>query len=113
ELKDLTQADFVRILTEPTNSLTMQYTALLATDGVDVSFTDDGVKALAKIAFQVNQSTQNIGARRLHTILERLLESLSYQAPEVLDKRVEVNADYVQKELGELAKNEDLSKFIL
>lgn len=113
ELTDLTEADFVRILTEPTNSLTHQYASLLATDSVDVHFTDDGVKALAKIAFTVNQTTQNIGARRLHTILERLLEAVSFEAPEIMEKRVEVNANFVQQELDELVKNEDLSKFIL
>ncbi|MDA0834382.1 MAG: ATP-dependent protease ATPase subunit HslU [Planctomycetota bacterium] len=113
ELQDLTQTDFVRILTEPTNSLTQQYASLLKTDGVDVEFTKEGVESLARIAFQVNQTTQNIGARRLHTILERLLDSVSYEAPEILDKRVEVDAAFVQQELGELIKNEDLSKFIL
>ncbi|MEX1232694.1 MAG: ATP-dependent protease ATPase subunit HslU [Planctomycetaceae bacterium] len=113
ELKALTETDFVRILTEPTNSLTQQYASLLATDGVDVQFTKDGVEEMARVAFQVNQTTQNIGARRLHTILERLLEAVSFEAPEIIDKRVEVDAGFVQQELGELVKNEDLSKFIL
>ena len=113
ELDDLTQEDFVRILAEPRNSLTRQYTALMKTEGVEVVFTDDAVAALANYAHRVNQSTQNIGARRLHTIMERLLEELSFEAPEMHMGRVEINAAYVRDRLDEIAQDEDLSKFIL
>ncbi len=113
ELQDLTRDDFVRILTEPANSLTLQYQQLLAVDGVELSFTEEGIAALADIAFHVNQSTQNIGARRLHTILERLLEEISFQAPADSLKQVQIDAAYVREQLGEIAKDEDLSKFIL
>jgi ATP-dependent HslUV protease ATP-binding subunit HslU len=113
ELKDLTKDDFVRILTEPKSSLTKQYTALLKTEGVDVDFTPDAVDALASYSFDVNQRTQNIGARRLYTILERLLEELSFEAPDMQMGRVEINAAYVKDRLDEVTKDEDLSKFIL
>ncbi|BBO32625.1 ATP-dependent protease ATPase subunit HslU [Lacipirellula parvula] len=113
ELDDLTREDFVRILSEPRNSLTRQYTALMKTEGVEVVFTDDAVAALADYAHRVNQSTQNIGARRLHTIMERLLEELSFEAPEMHMGRVEINAAYVRDRLDEIAQDEDLSKFIL
>ncbi|MFO0790279.1 MAG: ATP-dependent protease ATPase subunit HslU [Pirellulales bacterium] len=113
ELKDLTKDDFVRILTEPKSSLTKQYAALLKTEGVDVDFTTDAVDALANYAFEVNQKTQNIGARRLYTILERLLEELSFEAPDMQMGRVEINAAYVKERLEEVSKDEDLSKFIL
>jgi ATP-dependent HslUV protease ATP-binding subunit HslU len=113
ELNDLTKDDFVRILTEPKSSLTKQYTALLKTEGVDVDFTPDAVDALASYSFDVNQRTQNIGARRLYTILERLLEELSFEAPDMGVGRVEINAAYVKDRLDEVTKDEDLSKFIL
>ncbi|HJQ79399.1 MAG TPA: ATP-dependent protease ATPase subunit HslU [Lacipirellulaceae bacterium] len=113
ELKDLTKNDFVRILTEPKSSLTKQYTALLKTEGVDVEFTPDAIDTLASYAFDVNQRTQNIGARRLYTILERMLEELSFEAPDMGMGRVEINAGYVKERLEEVAKDEDLSKFIL
>jgi ATP-dependent HslUV protease ATP-binding subunit HslU len=113
ELDDLTQEDFVRILSEPRNSLTRQYVALMKTEGVDVVFTEDAVAALADYAYRVNQSTQNIGARRLHTIMERLLEELSFEAPDMHMGRVEINAPYVRDRLDEIAQDEDLSKFIL
>jgi ATP-dependent HslUV protease ATP-binding subunit HslU len=113
ELKDLTKDDFVRILTEPKSSLTKQYTALLKTEGVDVEFTPDAIDALASYAFDVNQRTQNIGARRLYTILERMLEELSFEAPDMGMGRVEINAAYVKARLEEVTKDEDLSKFIL
>jgi ATP-dependent HslUV protease ATP-binding subunit HslU len=113
ELKDLTKDDFIRILTEPKSSLTKQYTALLKTEGVDVNFTADAIDALASYAFDVNQRTQNIGARRLYTILERLLEELSFEAPDMQMGRVEINAGYVKERLEEVTKDEDLSKFIL
>jgi len=113
ELSDLTQEDFVRILQEPRGALTKQYAALLGTEGVNLAFTDDGVQALANYAFQLNQTSQNIGARRLYTIMERLLEELSFEAPDMKMGRVEVNAAYVHQRLEKVAQDEDLSKFIL
>ena len=113
ELKDLTEGDFVRILTEPKSSLTRQYTALLGTEGVKLDFTPDAIEALAKVAFEVNQTTINIGARRLYTILERLLEELSFEAPDMKMGTVSINAAYVQDRLGEIVQDEDLSRFIL
>ena len=113
ELKDLTKDDFVRILTEPKSSLTRQYTALLKTEGVELAFTSDAIEALADYAFNVNQTTQNIGARRLYTIMERMLEELSFEAPDMHMGRVEINAAYVKQRLDEVTKDEDLSKFIL
>ena len=113
ELTDLTRDDFVRILTEPSASLTRQYQELLKVDGVSVSFTDDGVEELADIAFQVNQSTQNIGARRLQTILERLLEDVSFAAPDPEHTTVVVDRQYVRDKLNSVLHDEDLSKFIL
>ena len=113
ELTDLVQADFVRILTEPKNSLTKQYAALLETEGVQLQFTDDSIEALASIAYKVNQHTQNIGARRLYTILERLLEDLSFDAPEKNLGHVKIDAAYVNQRLKDVAEDEDLSKFIL
>ncbi len=113
ELSDLTKDDFVRILKEPQGSLTLQYTALMKTEGVELEFTDDAVEALASHAFKVNQSTQNIGARRLYTILERLLEELSFEAPEMNMGRVTINAAYVNDRLDKVTDDEDLSKFIL
>jgi ATP-dependent HslUV protease ATP-binding subunit HslU len=113
ELKDLTKEDFIRILQEPKNSLTKQYTALMETEGVKLSFTDDAVDALASYAHKVNHSTQNIGARRLYTILERMLEELSFEAPDMKMGKVEINASYVAERLEELTEDEELSKFIL
>jgi ATP-dependent HslUV protease ATP-binding subunit HslU len=113
ELKDLTKDDFVRILTEPKGALTKQYQWLLETEGVELVFQPDAVESLASCAFQVNQTAQNIGARRLYTIMERLLEELSFEAPEMKAGRVVVNSDYVQERLKEIAQDEDLSKFIL
>jgi ATP-dependent HslUV protease ATP-binding subunit HslU len=113
ELDDLAKEDFVRILSEPRNSLTRQYSALMNTEGVEVAFTPDAIDALADYAYRVNQSTQNIGARRLHTIMERLLEELSFEAPDMKMGRVEINAGYVRERLDEIAQDEDLSKFIL
>lgn len=112
ELKALTTEDFRRILTEPTASLTRQATALLATEGVELSFTDDGINRLAEIAYEVNESTDNIGARRLHTVIERLLEEASF-ATESLEGKLVVNADYVNQQLGALVKDQDLSRYIL
>jgi ATP-dependent HslUV protease ATP-binding subunit HslU len=113
ELQALTKGDFVRILTEPKGALTKQYEALLGTEGVELSFEPDAVDSLAEFAFQVNQTTQNIGARRLYTIMERLLEELSFEAPEMKRGRVVIGAPYVKERLAELTKDEDLSKFIL
>jgi ATP-dependent HslUV protease ATP-binding subunit HslU len=113
ELQDLTRDDFLRILTEPTSSLTKQYAALLETEGVHIQFTPDGLAAVADVAWQVNQSTQNIGARRLHTILERLLEEVSFEAPERRGETVVIDAAYVHARLDPVTQQEDLSKFIL
>jgi ATP-dependent HslUV protease ATP-binding subunit HslU len=113
ELKSLTTDDFVRILTEPDASLTSQYQALLATEEVDVEFTDSGVRRLAEVAFQVNENTENIGARRLHTVMERLLETISFEASDKSGTHVQINAGYVDDHLSELSKDEDLSRYIL
>src|SRR5262249_40078099 len=113
ELSDLTKDDFVRILKEPKNALTKQYELLLETEGVKIEFTDDAIDALATYAFQVNQTSQNIGARRLYTIMERLLEELSFEAPDMGTGQVTINAPYVSQRLEKVAKDEDLSKFIL
>ena len=113
ELTDLTKDDFIRILTEPQSALTKQYTALMKTEGVELDFTDDAIEALASFAHKVNQSTQNIGARRLYTIMERMLEKLSFEAPEMKTGKVLVNAAYVQERLKDVVEDEDLSRFIL
>jgi ATP-dependent HslUV protease ATP-binding subunit HslU len=113
ELDSLKVEDFVRILTEPDASLTTQYKALLATENVNVQFTPDGVRRIAEIAFQVNERTENIGARRLHTVMERLLEAVSYDAAEQRDELVSIDARYVEDHLGKLVKDEDLSRYIL
>jgi ATP-dependent HslUV protease ATP-binding subunit HslU len=113
ELKDLTRDDFVRILREPASSITKQYAALLAADGVEIDFTPEGLEAMADIAYQVNQSTQNIGARRLHTILERLLDEISYEAPYSKKKKVTLDDAFVRAKLEAVMKDEDLSRFIL
>jgi ATP-dependent HslUV protease ATP-binding subunit HslU len=113
ELEALKVEDFVRILTEPDASLCTQYTALLATEGFEVSFDPGGVRRIAEIACQVNERTENIGARRLHTVMERLLEVVSFDAAERGGESVVVDARYVDEHLGELAKDEDLSRYIL
>jgi ATP-dependent HslUV protease ATP-binding subunit HslU len=113
ELNDLTRDDFIRILTEPKGALAKQYQALLGTEGVELSFLGEAIEALAEYAFQVNQRTQNIGARRLYTIMERLVEELSFDAPEMGKSRVEIDAAYVRRRLEEISHDEDLSKFIL
>jgi ATP-dependent HslUV protease ATP-binding subunit HslU len=113
ELTDLTKDDFVRILKEPKGALTKQYQALLETEGITVTFEDDAVESLADYAFRVNRTTQNIGARRLYTIMERLLEELSFEAPDMKMGSVTVNAAYVEQRLREISRDEDLSKFIL
>lgn len=113
ELTSLRVEDFVRILTEPKNALLKQYVALLETEGVHVEFTPEAISELARLAAEVNQSTDNIGARRLHTILEKLLEDLSFEAPEIHLEVVQITPDYVQQKLGTIAGNKDLSQYIL
>jgi ATP-dependent HslUV protease ATP-binding subunit HslU len=113
ELTDLKRDDFLRILTEPKHSLTKQYAELLRTEGLTLEFTRDGIEALADIAYEVNRTTQNIGARRLHTILERVVEDVSFDGPDLPDKRVRVDGPYVRRRLSEILEKEDLSKFIL
>lgn len=113
ELSALNAEDFERILTEPDAALTVQYKALLKTEGLDLSFTEDGIKQIAKSAFDVNESAENIGARRLHTIMERLLEEISYSAPDRSDESIVIDAQYVNDSLSELIKDEDLSRYIL
>ena len=113
ELEALTAGDFVRILTEPDASLTEQYVALLATEGVTLEFRENGISRLAEISFDVNEKTENIGARRLHTVLERLLENVSFTAADLSGQSVVIDAAYVNQQLGELAEDEDLSRYIL
>jgi len=113
ELRALTEHDFVRILTETDNALTLQYTALMGTEDVTVTFTEDGIASLAKIAADVNQSVENIGARRLYTVLERVFEELSFSAPDRGGEGVTVDADFVEKNLGELSRSSDLSRYVL
>ncbi len=113
ELDALTADDFVRILTEPENALTTQYSAMLATEGIELSFTPEAVRAIAEIASQVNQATENIGARRLHTVMERLLEDISFEAPEVSRRELVIDADYVYEKLAEISQDHDLSRYIL
>jgi ATP-dependent HslUV protease ATP-binding subunit HslU len=113
ELTDLKREDFLRILTEPKHALTKQYAELLATEGVSIEFTREGIEALADIAFEVNRQQQNIGARRLHTILERVVEDISYEGPDLPDKRVVIDGAYVRQRLEQILQKEDLSKFIL
>ena len=113
ELRALTEEDFVRILTETDNALTLQYTALMGTEQVTVDFTEDGIKALAHIAAEVNQSVENIGARRLYTVMERVFEDLSFNAPDRSGDSVTVNAGFVETHLGELMKSADLGRYVL
>jgi len=113
ELTDLTRDDFLRILTEPKHALTKQYSELLATEGVKLKFSKDGVEALADVASEVNRTTQNIGARRLHTILERVVEDVSYDGPDRKGETVTIDAEYVKGRLAEILKQEDLTRFIL
>ncbi|HSQ06341.1 MAG TPA: ATP-dependent protease ATPase subunit HslU [Chromatiaceae bacterium] len=113
ELRALSTDDFVRIITEPDASLTEQYTALLGTEGVGLNFTEDGIRRIAELAWQVNERTENIGARRLHTVLERLLEGISYSATEHAGETLTIDADYVDHNLGDLVADEDLSRYIL
>jgi ATP-dependent HslUV protease ATP-binding subunit HslU len=113
ELEPLTRADLARILCEPKNSLTRQYTALLATEGVDLVFQDDAVEEIARIAEEVNQRMENIGARRLHTVMERLLDEISFDAADLAGRRLVVDAALVRERLRGIAADEDLSRYIL
>jgi ATP-dependent HslUV protease ATP-binding subunit HslU len=113
ELTALTEADFVRILTEPKNALIKQYVALLDTEGLKLNFTEDAIATLARYAVMVNEQTENIGARRLHTILEKVLDEISFEAPDMKKKNVKVDGPYVTKQLADIVKNQDLSRYIL
>jgi ATP-dependent HslUV protease ATP-binding subunit HslU len=113
ELRTLSEADFIRILKEPKSALVKQYTALLETEGIKLSFTDDALSEIARIAAQVNESTENIGARRLHTIMEKLLEDISFDGPDLKKKNIKIDAAYVSKQLAEIVKDQDLSRYIL
>ncbi|MFI5174298.1 MAG: ATP-dependent protease ATPase subunit HslU [Terriglobia bacterium] len=113
ELESLTMDDFIRILTEPQNALVKQYTALLETEGIKMTFTSDAVRGIASYAALVNERTENIGARRLHTIMERLLDEISFEGPDLKKKDVTIDQEYVQKQLAHIVKNEDLSRYIL
>jgi ATP-dependent HslUV protease ATP-binding subunit HslU len=113
ELKDLTEADFVRILTETDNALTLQYSALMGTEDVTVEFTEDGIAAIANIAATVNKSVENIGARRLYTIIERVFEELSFNAPDRSGESVKIDAAYVEANVGELSRSTDMSRYVL
>jgi ATP-dependent HslUV protease ATP-binding subunit HslU len=113
ELKSLTMTDFIAILTEPKSSLVMQYTALLETEGLKLKFSREALDEIAHFAFQVNEATENIGARRLHTIMERVLDEISFNAPDLVEKSVNVDAEYVKKMLADIVKDQDLSRYIL
>jgi ATP-dependent HslUV protease ATP-binding subunit HslU len=113
ELQPLGQEEFVRILTEPRSSLVKQYTALMATEGVDLAFADDAIQLIAEFAAVVNERTENIGARRLHTVMERLLDEISFEGPELAEKSITIDATYVRRMLADIVKNEDLTRYIL
>jgi ATP-dependent HslUV protease ATP-binding subunit HslU len=113
ELQSLKEEDFVRILTEPKNALIKQYVALMETEGLKLQITEDAVQTIAKFATTVNEQTENIGARRLHTILEKVLDEISFEAPDLKKKSVKVDATYVNKQLADIVKNQDLSRYIL
>jgi ATP-dependent HslUV protease ATP-binding subunit HslU len=113
ELQSLTVEDFIKILTEPKSSLTKQYIALLETEGVTLEFTPEALTEVANFAFKVNEGTENIGARRLHTIMERVLDKISFEAPDLKEKDIVIDADYVIKNLADIVKDQDLSRYIL
>jgi ATP-dependent HslUV protease ATP-binding subunit HslU len=113
ELHSLGAEDFVRILTEPKNALILQYIALLRTEGVDITFTQDAIEKISAIAVEVNDTTENIGARRLHTLMEKLLEDILFEAPDVEEKKIAIDADFVEKQLMDIVKDEDLTRYIL
>jgi len=113
ELEPLLAKEFMRILTEPKGSLTEQYQALLHTEGLDIDFTADGIERIAEIAWQMNERTENIGARRLHTVMERLLETLSYGASDQKGEKIHIDRKYVEDQLGSVVQDQDLSQYIL
>jgi len=113
ELKSLTEQDFIRILKEPKNALIKQYMALLETEGIKLTFTDDALEEVSRYAARVNEMTENIGARRLHTIMEKVLEDVSFNGPDMKRKNVKVDRLYVQKQVAEIVKDQDLSRYIL
>jgi ATP-dependent HslUV protease ATP-binding subunit HslU len=113
ELKSLTEEDFLRILKEPKNALVKQYTALLETEGIKLTFTDDALAEIARMATALNRDTENIGARRLHTIMEKVLEQVSFEGPDLKKKSVKIDAAYVQGQLADIVKDQDLSRYIL
>jgi len=113
ELEPLGRAEFVRILTEPRSALVKQYTALMETEGIELVFTDDAVHQIADFATLVNERTENIGARRLHTVMEKLLDEISFEGPDLPDKRIVIDEAYVTRMLADIVKNEDLSRYIL
>jgi len=113
ELTPLTKEDFIRILTEPENALVKQYKALLATEGVDIEFAEDAIQEIAEIAEKVNEIAENIGARRLHTVMEKVMEDISFEAPNLKGKKIVIDQEYVQHHLKDIVKDEDLSRFIL
>jgi len=113
ELSSLGASEFARILTEPKNALVLQYIALLRTEGVQLSFTQEAVDKIAQIAVEVNSSMENIGARRLHTLMERLLEEILFDAPDIVETTITIDAEFVEKQLADIARNQDLSRYIL
>ena len=113
ELQDLTSEDFYRILTEPQNAITKQYKALLSTEGVDITFEDDALKEISRIAYEVNQTNDNIGARRLHTVMEKLLEELAFSADQLNGQHITITKHYVQERLNNIVEDQDLSRYIL
>jgi len=113
ELNSLGADDFVRILTEPKNALVLQYIALLRTEGIKIEFTEDAVEKIAGLAVEVNTSTENIGARRLHTLMEKLLEDILFEAPDIEEKKIVIDAVFVEKQLTNIVGNEDLTRYIL
>ena len=113
ELKPLTKDDFIRILTEPKNALTKQYIALLETEGMKLEFTEDAIENIARTAMTVNEQTEDIGARRLHTVMEKLLEKISFEAPDMRESGITIDAAYVDEQLASIAKDQDLSRYIL
>ena len=112
-LKSLDQQDFKKILTEPKNALTKQYIAMMKTENLNVDITESAIDTISSLAFQVNESVEDIGARRLHTIMEKLFEQISFDAPDIEDKQICIDAEYVDEQLAEIAQNQDLSRYIL
>jgi ATP-dependent HslUV protease ATP-binding subunit HslU len=113
ELEHLTKEDLKRILTEPCNSLIKQYVSLIETEGISVKFLDEAIDEIANIAYQVNEQTENIGARRIYTILEKLLEDISFNAPNIDDKKIIIDREYVTKKLKDIVRSEDITRYIL